>query len=372
VAGGAKGILDTSYGVGGRVAYTASSQAPVSSLVVTPDGTAYAATQSDVVRIDNVGRAFAGLGFYGTRMLALDRRGNVFGLVGSSLYKLDPAGQAVTSFGSGGFALAGSSTMRVTLFITDAGGTLYVAGFQFAEDFRSGSAVIAKLNAEGQSVPTFGRDGRIVVPALPSGIAVDDEGNLYVSYGSGGDPSLASALHVAKLDRNGNPVASFANAGIWAGPRSACDSGGIALDAAGFVFVAGNCTDASGVSREILVKLDARGALVQGFGAGGVAERFLDPVPDEFRGSAATDVAIGPDGTVYVSGYLVIGGCVSRRLFALDVRGNRIASFGDAGSIRGVLKFAPDAVGRIYTVEGGACPPGSPPPGGGALVSRYL
>src|SRR6476659_1951352 len=92
VAGGAKGILDPSYGVGGRVAYTASSQAPASSLVVTPDGTAYVATWSDVVRIDNTGRAFAGLGFYATGALALDRHGNVFGSVGSSLYKLDPAG----------------------------------------------------------------------------------------------------------------------------------------------------------------------------------------------------------------------------------------------------------------------------------------
>src|SRR6202007_1149405 len=101
--------------------------------------------------------------------------------------------------------------------------------------------------------------------------------------------------------------ATFGNAGVWSGPRPACDSAGVAVDAAGSVWVAGRCADATGLYREALLKLDARGAPQTGFGVDGILEGFFGKAPPGNRGSRGWTVAIGGDGTTYVNGWFEVG-----------------------------------------------------------------
>jgi uncharacterized delta-60 repeat protein len=135
--------------------------------------------------------------------------------------------------------------------------------------------VAATLHAGGDPDPGFGAGGRVVVDAGAAtymsqyGLARDAAGNLYVggsTADAGGDDS---DFVVVKLDANGALVTAFGDGG-----RKVVDFGGddvaevVLVDASGNLFLAGY-SDASGADEFAVAKLDANGALVDGFGDGG-------------------------------------------------------------------------------------------------------
>src|SRR5262249_43952789 len=117
---------------------------------------------------------------------------------------------------------------------------------------------------------TFGTDGKLVV-AAPS----PEQGGGYTAFGAGSDGSvvLASKDSVLKLDRSGQPVASFGTSGPASVPCPAattlppkCTAAAIAEDASGNVYVL-VFDDASTVTR--LLKFDPAGNPAQSFGTAG-------------------------------------------------------------------------------------------------------
>ena len=391
----AKGVLDPSYGAEGRVFYPPGMSDMATAITVAPDGTSFFLRYDGVtIKADPSGLSVSIVPPFRFILIAADRRGNLFGSNGGGAFKFDPTGQIDASFGNGGVVLfrlpsAGRVGEIVKLVPSPDGGLLVIGAERDAIRSANPTMTIARFDAQGRPVTTFGRDGRVEVPThilyLLASTAFDADGNLYVSYGHDRvfflvdgllAPDPSATFRVAKFDRDGNPVTSFGASGIWSGPRGACDSAGVAVDATGFVWIAGRCADAGGVYREVLVKLDSRGTLVPGFGTGGVLEGFLGNPPAGNPGARAWTVAIGPGGTTYVNGWFEIGAsdyqrfrCPDFRMVALDSGGNRIATFGANGEIKAVRTFRLDGAGRIYTLEND-CPAGGA--GVTVLVSRYL
>jgi hypothetical protein len=123
------------------------------------------------------------------------------GVLQSTVWKLDQKGQPVTTFGTGGSRSAifgpdaDATTPRVSFVRVGADGSVYVAG---ASD-RGGCPkfVIAKMDAEGRDVTSFGTGGRLVLD-LPDSTAMkiefDGQGRLYaLGQSSGTCPSQYGA-----------------------------------------------------------------------------------------------------------------------------------------------------------------------------------
>jgi hypothetical protein len=231
---------------------------------------------------------------------------------------------------------------------------------------------IVKLAPDGSAMTSFGNGGRLdfqpVKSTWPGDIAVDNDGNLYVSFANA---TQNVTMGVAKFDRDGKSVASFGNAGIWSGSRTRCHAWKPAVDSSGFVWVAGECTDASGAFSEALVKLDANGRPVPEFGNAGYLDGFLGPVANKSAESIALRIVIAPEGSMYLNGYVVVAGCAQRWLVALDSQGKRIPSFGTDGTMLGVWSVALDAANRLYVASVAPnCPAADQK--FTAVLSRYL
>ena len=128
-------------------------------------------------------------------------------------------------------------------------------------------------------------------------IARDDAGNLYgggYAYATGPYPAFV----VAKIDANGNLVSTFGDGGMKVltssgSPTDFMLSSAIALDSAGDVFLAGTVADDFRV-----LELDAIGAYVTSFGAGGVAQFCFSCGHDRVHA-----MALDGDSHLYVAGY---------------------------------------------------------------------
>ncbi len=149
------------------------------------------------------------------------------------------------------------------------------AGLARAVALASFGFVATTLHAGGDPDPGFGADGKVVVDAGAAiymwqyGLARDSTGNLYIAGSTADEGGDDSNFVVVKLDANGTLVSAFGDGG-----RKVVDFGGddvaevVLVDANGNVFLAGY-SDASGSDEFAIAKLDADGALVDGFGDGG-------------------------------------------------------------------------------------------------------
>ena len=206
---------------------------------------------------------------------------------------------------------------------TDAQGNVYVAGLTYSPDFRvTAAALQSKIGSVGASdafVAKFAPDGTLLWSTYlggccddwATGVAVDAAGNVLVTgwtrsadfpvvratqaaLNNGVSPARYDAF-VAKLDPNGSKLLYS----TFLGGSGDDGASGLALDAAGNAYVAGNVQSSASfpgmkstpdVNGIFVSKLDPNGALVYS---------FLHPY-----GSAA-GIAVDSAGSAYVAGTLL-------------------------------------------------------------------
>jgi uncharacterized delta-60 repeat protein len=234
------------------------------------------------------------------------------------------AGELDPDFGDGGRARIdiGGSVDSANAIAHDAAGNLYIAGSSGGNSTRD-FAVLA-LDASGTPISAFGDGGKVVLDLggvdVASSIARDASGNLFVAGTTG-----ASDFVVVKLDASGHPVAGFGSGGtkvVDAGGFDQCWS--VLLDASGNVYLVGGSTAAPGST--VVAKLDASGNLVANYGSGGIATA---PSRADFSGPGAIDAA----GRIIATGFSSFGptGGGSLVVTRIEANGQPSTAFGDNG-----------------------------------------
>lgn len=285
--------------------------------------------------------------------LAILPDGRIVGVGGSEsgwlVCRLTIAGELDETFGDGGFAPATFPNGQAYAVAVDPGGTVTVVG---RDDRR---AAVARYLPTGDLDPNFSVDGKRRVPMGETGTQFSDDvlysvaitdggglvatgdidvgtvgvvrldfaGGLVPSFGDGGTlirqyggydiatSILAeagrivvgayadNALTVLAFDGEGTPDASFGGgdgiASIPPGTGTMLGPGLAAHPDGGYV-VAGEYAEHADDFDLVAARLDPAGALVPGFGDGGVATAHLPQ--DDFT----EDVAVRPDGTILLGG----------------------------------------------------------------------
>ncbi len=278
------------------------------------------------------------------------------------------SGDLDPTFGSGGTAVIDFSADDAAFAMTrDSMENVYVVGYLHNPTRLS----VAKINSTGALVAGFGTGGKVVldlgggVNDFGKAVAVDGAGNVYVAASSntGGSEDFA----VIKLDATGQLVSGFGNGGkasIDFGAGSSDVAQAMVLDAAGNLYIAGSTTLAPAPADIAVVKLNALGSPAAGFGVGGKTHLDINGRAD--YGSA---LVIDPQGNLYVGGYSLNSGA-SGDSDALVVKvgsnGQLAAGFGTGGVAQihlaypsNGLALARDSSGTLY-IAGAGAPPANP------------
>ncbi|MEO6461718.1 MAG: hypothetical protein ABIP29_01440 [Candidatus Eisenbacteria bacterium] len=206
------------------------------------------------------------------------------------------------------------------------------------------------FNAAGELVATWGFTPRYGGP--PNGVAVDGSGNVFV------------------LDMGNNRVLKYTSSGAfiagWSGGQVPVD---VAVDGFGDVFVAelngrqvrkttssgvllatfGGSGSTSGRFESLIgVAVDASGRV---YGADNVRVRVVRFLANgtfdvEFTPpSPPSDVAVGPDGNIYVIGF------DARQVYQYSPGGVLLQSFGSPLGLEGAYRIVIDSTGSIFVTE---------------------
>ena len=343
------GTLDPAFGSGGKVTPRTHT---IADMEVEPAGNVYVAgaiagsgTIEKLLADGSPDPAFGpgGLLSRGALALARDAEGNLYAAsddagVRVRLAKLDARGQLVASFGTSGELVTDSLGQSVSELLRDAAGNLYLAGGT-TDPSAGGVLVLAKLDSRGAFAPSFGQGGLRIVPVIGgvisrARVAMDSRGELVVALRAAGVPRIV----VMKFDAAGNVRTAFGSGDRFETPCDAATTAGatadvdLALDADDNAYVAAGCLDGA-VMRARVYKLDRNGGLVASFGQAGVAA-------DVFQaGTAASDaraIALDASGNLYVAGRIVQGQnagfqCSDAAVAKLDASGRPVAAFGTGG-----------------------------------------
>jgi DNA-binding beta-propeller fold protein YncE len=256
--------------------------------------------------------------------IALDKDGNIYvaDTDNHSIQKFDKSGKFLARWGGEPSSEEGQFYYPRGL-ATGPNGEVYVSD--------SGNNRIQKLDPEGNPIKAWGRFGFAWRGAdmgrfdVPWGVAVDREGNVYVTD--------TSNSRVQKFKSDGTPLLKWGRDGSYDGafyfPR------GIAVDFAGNVYVADE-------GNHRIQKFDSRGSFLIKWGREGSG-------PGQFK--SPWGVACDKLGYVYV----VDSG--NHRIQKFDSNGTFICSWGNRGITEGQLNFpygiAVDAEGYVYVVDSG-------------------
>ena len=380
-SGLASGAMDSTYGASGKalVARPSSANLITFDIAVDAAGNSYASTNG-LIKLDPSGGFVAIYGdespYAGEYSPVVDGDGNVYSVSRApsgavEILKRDPHGELVAAFGAMGRAPV-TQGLGISRLFRDASGNLYLLGTKYYQTLPpDGTAVVAKFDAIGRAVTTYGTDPNGLLPLqgiyrdpYPAA-TMDSAGNLYIVAVASG-PQVA----VRKFDANGRPSAEFGTSGTAVVPCAASKSV-ISVARSGAIFVGMMC-GYSGVvpNRAVVANLDVRGNLVAGFGEGGVAARFFTPpATGQYGGATPWGAVFGiranDDGTLYVAASGANATCEeSSVLYKLGAGGDPVATFGLGGSTPLPLRagsrvvFAMDGSARLYA--GGETTPPCP------------
>lgn len=202
-------------------------------------------------------------------------------------------------------------------------------GYVYAADYNGGG--VLKYTATGQYVRTFGRPKppkNVGDPApldqirIPEGVAIGPDANVYVV------DTDTPHTRVSVWTPTGHFVRSFADYG--SGPGQLSDPRQLAVDGAGFVYVADSANNR-------IEKFTPDGQFAASIGQG---QQFFAQ-PDQL--SAPTGVTVAPDGTIYAADEQ------QRRVQHYTADGAFLGTFGSLGSGDGQF----EATGAIAAGPGG-------------------
>ncbi|HZY80948.1 MAG TPA: hypothetical protein VFE50_15605, partial [Cyclobacteriaceae bacterium] len=254
-----------------------------------------------------------------------------------TIAKIGPTGALVASYGVNGIATFrpshGDDAGRAG--IIDGSGNLIVAGSTQGDDGQP-RVMIMKLNSNGQLVDGFGDHGVMTLPGTKAlgaatGIVSDGLGNFIVSAYNVRyiTSSIAyNQIMAFKINANGALVTSFGTNGIFTieinNNEVAYD---LTVDVSSNIYLAGYFTGTGGPSDMGVVKLDANGQLVAGFGSGGKAR--VDIAPG--KSDAAFNVDLDNANNIIISGYTTTTTAQRSGFAKIGQDGVLIDGFGDHG-----------------------------------------
>lgn len=250
--------------------------------------------------------------FFGPEGLAVDAQGNLFvaDTLNNRIRRISPDGMVSSVAGSGpgtahGFdgALADGLAEAARFndpsdVAVDGAGTLYVTDRL--------NHVIRKITPDGQ-VSTFAGTGepgsldgagRAASFELPNRIAIDRQGNLYITEGrflDFGERTYGFRVRKLTPDAQVTTLAGTGEPGYRDGPGSSAQFDvpiGVAVDAEGNVYIVD-----SGAHRIRQISRDGMVSTIAGSGAAG----YADGPAAEAEFWYPADIAVGPDGRLYVA-----------------------------------------------------------------------
>jgi uncharacterized delta-60 repeat protein len=245
---------------------------------------ALAVTQVPDVRLLTIGSIKAG----STAQLAMAR----YFLAGVA----DDGGRQATNFSvlSGGYPRKNNDRAKAAGFQPD--GKLLVAGHTNPTNGPDPqAAALARYTTAGALDSTFDGDGLLTLASIPVGasdIALQPDGKILVA---------GSVFDVARLNPNGSPDMSFNGSGKATVNIANGYSTAMALQADGKIVLAGSTSSATS-STFVLARFTAAGLPDTSFGLDGIQRIGFGAA------SAATDVAIQPDGKIIAAGLTTGGG----------------------------------------------------------------
>lgn len=242
-----------------------------------------------------------------------------------------------------------SGTDDVKAIARDTAGYIYVGGNGHSSlGGSSTDFAVAKYDQTGQRVSAFGAGGKLLINVS----TYYDVGTSMVIVGSFGYIAGSSQVAgntvfvVAKFDLNGQLIASFGTGGIAKvdfGANSVSQTEAISVDATGNVFLAGATRTTPAVNYSLAVaKLDSVGALVAGFGIGGVTVIPLSGYDTSFYA-----LALDGAGGIYAAATRYSSSTPSIIVYRLGSNGMPLNSFGVAGST--VVNF-PGNVAEVHAL----------------------
>jgi DNA-binding beta-propeller fold protein YncE len=241
---------------------------------------------------------FTSAGLCGPRGIGLSPSGDVF--VGSDCGNPSQHMERFTATGG----LLGTWSFPFGYRGSPNGVALDGSGNVFVTDY-DGSRV-HKFTSSGALLATWGTGPF----SQPADIAVDGSGDWFVVY--------LGAKYVEKFTAGGSTIIGSAGTG----PGQFQDPVGIALDASGRIYVA-----------------DGGRVRILRFRANGSFDMEFTPA------AAPTDVAVGPDGNIYVTHFYV--GQVSQ----YSPSGALLLSFGSPSGLQGAFRIAISPTGTIFITE---------------------